>query len=55
MQPGVVKEGQFDVKFDTLNVNNVSLQDVYHVPGLKNNLASVSQIVDSGRYILWPK
>nr|DAD29955.1 TPA_asm: hypothetical protein HUJ06_031423 [Nelumbo nucifera] len=31
----------------------LSLKDVYHVPGLKKNLASVSQIMNSGRYVLF--
>lgn len=31
----------------------VSLVDVYHVPGLRKNLASVSQIADAGRYVLF--
>ncbi|KAG6384430.1 hypothetical protein SASPL_155755 [Salvia splendens] len=39
----VVNEGKFCVDKD------ISLDDVYHVPGLKKNLASVSQIADSGR------
>ncbi|KAG6384138.1 hypothetical protein SASPL_156061 [Salvia splendens] len=39
----VVNEGKFCVEKD------ISLDDVYHVPGLKKNLASVSQIADSGR------
>ncbi|KAA8541518.1 hypothetical protein F0562_022670 [Nyssa sinensis] len=49
----VVKEGNFNVKKDISNVGGVSLKDVYHVPGLKKNLASVSQIADSGRYVLF--
>ena len=42
----VTKEGD-------LNDGSVLLKDVYHVPGLKKNLASVSQITDSGRYVLF--
>ncbi|KAG6391252.1 hypothetical protein SASPL_149005 [Salvia splendens] len=42
----VVNEGQFFIEKD------VSLEDVYHVPGLKKNLASVSQIADSGREMI---
>ncbi|KAA8540328.1 hypothetical protein F0562_024753 [Nyssa sinensis] len=49
----VVKEGNFNVKKDISNAGGVSLKDVYHVPGLKKNLASVSQIADSGRYVLF--
>ncbi|KAL7153023.1 hypothetical protein ABFS83_04G137000 [Erythranthe nasuta] len=44
----VVKEGNFDVQSDNFT-SNVSLKDVYHVPGLKKNLASVSQLADPGR------
>ena len=36
-----------------LNDGSVLLKDVYHVPGLKKNLASISQITDSGRYVLF--
>ncbi|KAH6797558.1 hypothetical protein C2S52_022112 [Perilla frutescens var. hirtella] len=40
------------VKEETVCIDkDVSLEDVYHVPGLKKNLASVSQITDSGRDI----
>ena len=42
----VTKEGD-------LNDGSVLLKDVYHVPGLKKNLASVSQITDSRRYVLF--
>jgi len=49
----VVKEGHFNVKADTSNAEGVSLKDVYHVPGLKKNLASVSQLTNSGRYVLF--
>ncbi|KAK4426940.1 hypothetical protein Salat_1462800, partial [Sesamum alatum] len=37
----VMKEGD-------LNDGGVFLKDVYHVPGLKKNLGSISQITDSG-------
>lgn len=50
----VVKEGHFNVKANTLSDGCISLEVVYHVPSLKKNLASVSQIVDSGRYVLFP-
>ena len=42
----VTKEGD-------LNDGCVLLKDVYHVPGWKKNLASVSQMTDSGRYVLF--
>ncbi|KAK8525313.1 hypothetical protein V6N12_014008 [Hibiscus sabdariffa] len=42
----VTKEGD-------LNDRSILLKDVYHVPGLKKNLASASQITDSGRYVLF--
>lgn len=45
----VIKEGFY--KED--NSEGVRLDDVYHVPGLKKNLASVSQITNSGRYVLF--
>ncbi|KAG6424918.1 hypothetical protein SASPL_115341 [Salvia splendens] len=35
------------------HVFDVSLDDVYHIPGLKKNLALVPQIADSGRYVLF--
>ena len=41
----VMKEGNFNSSNDT---KCVSLKDGYHVPGLKKNLASFSQITDSG-------
>lgn len=47
----VEKEGPFEA--DILNNRGVSLKDVYHVAGLKKNLASVSQIIDAGRYVLF--
>ena len=36
-----------------LNDGRVLLKDVYHVSGLKKNIASVSQITDSGNYVLF--
>ena len=48
-----MKEGHFNVKADTSNVEGVSLKDVYHVLGLKKNLATVSQLTNSGRYVLF--
>ncbi|KAG6471189.1 hypothetical protein ZIOFF_072290 [Zingiber officinale] len=35
------------------NSNQVSLQDVYHVPGMKKNLLSVAQLTSSGHYVLF--
>lgn len=48
----VMKEGKFNVKAENLNGEGLTLQDVYQVPGLKKNLASVSQITDSGEFVL---
>lgn len=38
-----------------IDVNEASFQlnDVYRVPGLKKNLVSVSQITDSGKFVLF--
>ncbi|KAM7491750.1 hypothetical protein LguiA_034671 [Lonicera macranthoides] len=49
----VAKEGNFNVKARTSSDEGASLDAVYHVPGLKKNLASVSQLADSGRYVLF--
>ena len=46
----VMKEGNFNCSNDT---KRVSLNNVYHVPGLKKNLASVSQITGNGKYVLF--
>ncbi|KAE8723067.1 PLAC8 family protein [Hibiscus syriacus] len=35
------------------NTNQVQLQDVYHVPGMKKNLLSVGQLTSSGHYVLF--
>uniref|UniRef100_A0A2N9H8C5 GAG-pre-integrase domain-containing protein n=1 Tax=Fagus sylvatica TaxID=28930 RepID=A0A2N9H8C5_FAGSY len=35
------------------NSNQVPLQDVYHVPGMKKNLLSVAQLTLSGHYVLF--
>ncbi|KAE8686769.1 Detected protein of unknown function [Hibiscus syriacus] len=35
------------------NINQVQLQDVYHVPGMKKNLLSVAQLTSSGHYVLF--
>ncbi|KAJ0086611.1 hypothetical protein Patl1_07274 [Pistacia atlantica] len=50
----VAEEGvvTIDVADDT-RTSSVKLNDVYHVPGLKKNLVSVSQITDSGKYVLF--
>ena len=42
----VMKEGDS-------NDGGIFLEYVYHVPGLKKNLASISQIIDSGRCVLF--
>ncbi|XP_073158632.1 uncharacterized protein [Henckelia pumila] len=49
----VVKEGNFSIQKDIPNFGGVFLKYVYHVSGLKKNLASVSQITDAGRYVLF--
>lgn len=36
---------------DIASDGDVSLKDVFHFLGLKKNLASVSQMVDSARYV----
>ncbi|KAL8116818.1 hypothetical protein AgCh_023112 [Apium graveolens] len=46
----VVKEGVVEIGGDNTNIR---LDDVYHVPGLKKNLVSVSQITNSGKYVLF--
>lgn len=33
--------------------NQVPLQDVYHVPGMKKNLLSIAQLTSSGYYVLF--
>ncbi|KAE8676518.1 PLAC8 family protein [Hibiscus syriacus] len=35
------------------NSNQVQLQDVYHIPGMKKNLLSVAQLTSSGHYVLF--
>ncbi|KAM2243153.1 hypothetical protein PS2_009934 [Malus domestica] len=35
------------------NSNQVPLQDVYHVPGMKKNLLYVAQLTSSGHYVLF--
>ncbi|GJY60112.1 PLAC8 family protein [Tanacetum coccineum] len=35
------------------NDTNVSLKDVFHVPGMKKNLMSVPQLTSSGQYVLF--
>lgn len=35
------------------NTNDVSLQNVYHVPGMKKNLLSVAQLTSSGHSVLF--
>nr|TKR98978.1 hypothetical protein D5086_0000197670 [Populus alba] len=36
-----------------LNLKDVSLQNVYHVPGMKKNLLSVAQLTSSGHFVLF--
>lgn len=47
----VAKEGV--IKISTNDNNAIRLNDVFHVPGLKRNLISVSQITNSGKYVLF--
>ncbi|KAL4291090.1 hypothetical protein GQ457_14G002100 [Hibiscus cannabinus] len=47
----VAQEGVVKIGMDDTNV--VKLNDVFHVPGLKRNLISVSQITDSGKFVLF--
>jgi hypothetical protein len=35
------------------NDTDVSLKDVFHVPGMKKNLMSVAQLTSSGQYVLF--
>ncbi|KAH7847776.1 hypothetical protein Vadar_030135 [Vaccinium darrowii] len=35
------------------SLSEVKLQDVYHVPGMKKNLLSVSQLTSSGNYVVF--
>lgn len=49
----VVNEGKLNIKVNNTNCDNISIDDVYHVPGLKKNLLSVPQITKSGRYVLF--
>ena len=46
----VMKEGNFNSSNDT---KRVSLKDVYHVPSLKKNLASFSQITDNDKCVVF--
>ncbi|KAH7856163.1 hypothetical protein Vadar_033466 [Vaccinium darrowii] len=41
------------VKVNASNVGCVTLNSVYHVPGMTKNLVSVSQISNSGKYVLF--
>lgn len=49
----VVKEGYLNIKENASNEEYVFLKDVYHVLGIKKNLAYVSQITNSRSYILF--
>lgn len=46
----MVKEGTVKI---IVGNNEVQLSDVYHVPSLKKNLISVSQITSLGKYVLF--
>lgn len=35
------------------SVNQMSLQNVYHVPGMKKNLLSVAQLTSTGHFVLF--
>ena len=48
-----MKEGKFNVKANNLNGEGLTLEDVYQVPSLKKNLASVSQITNSREFVLF--
>ena len=47
----VMQEG--DYKADNSNGKGLILEDVYQVSGLKKNLASVSQITSTGKFVLF--
>ncbi|KAK1371141.1 CCHC-type domain-containing protein [Heracleum sosnowskyi] len=47
----VAKEGTVEISSDDTKL--VKLDNVYHVPGLQRNLVSVSQITNSGKYVLF--
>lgn len=49
----VLEEEDFNVKADMSNDGGVSFKDVYHVLCLNKNLTSVSQLVDSIRYVIF--
>lgn len=49
----VKKEGHLNVRAERTNGGSIAFNNVYHVPGLKKNLVSVSQITKSGRYVLY--
>lgn len=49
----VLKEGDYNVKTNISNDGVVSLKYVYHVQSLKKNLISISQLVNSKRYVLF--
>ena len=46
-------EGNFNDDDNSKGDEVVSLKEVYHVPSLKRNLTSVSQITNSGKYVLF--
>ncbi|KAK3023537.1 hypothetical protein RJ639_044891 [Escallonia herrerae] len=49
----VEKEGNVCIALERLKEDDIVLSNVYHVPGLRKNLVSVSQITNSGKYVLF--
>ncbi|KAK3005199.1 hypothetical protein RJ639_016441 [Escallonia herrerae] len=49
----VEKEGNVCIASERLKEDDIVLSNVYHVPGLRKNLVSVSQITNSGKYVLF--
>ncbi|KAK3028021.1 hypothetical protein RJ639_040020 [Escallonia herrerae] len=47
----MVNDGSVKVKTTKQEIDSVTLNSVYHVPGMTKNLVSVSQISESGKYI----
>ncbi|KAK3006344.1 hypothetical protein RJ639_017493 [Escallonia herrerae] len=49
----VEKEGNVCIASERLKEDDIVLSNVYHMPGLRKNLVSVSQITNSGKYVLF--
>ncbi|KAK3011851.1 hypothetical protein RJ639_010447, partial [Escallonia herrerae] len=49
----VEKEGNVCIASERLNEDDIILSNVYHVSGLSKNLVLVSQITNSGKYVLF--